>query len=113
MTLLTPREAGDQLKVTHWTINRMIKNGELPAVAIHAGKRTTYRIRAELLERWIMTRERTAKHTTQQPKRRTETKRPAKFDDVLTGDSDRSQVPEISARAHAGLSSDGPSGGCN
>lgn len=108
MRLLTCKEVAQELAVSHWTIKRLIHDGALPAVVIRAGKRTTYRVRAELLAKWVANRER--KVISRTPQRRTDTKRPAKFDDVLTGDADRSQVPEVSARAHAGLSSDEPSG---
>jgi len=111
MKLLSPKKVADELGVSHWTVGRLIRSGELPAVPLHIGKRVTYRVREETLQRWLANREgKSAKHVNGTRKRRTETKRPANFDGVLTGDADGPQVPEVSARAHAGLSSDEPSG---
>lgn len=59
MKLLTVEQvAKEHLAVSRSTVMRLIENGSLPAVCLHRGKRKAiYRIRPEVLERWIRDRE--------------------------------------------------------
>jgi len=97
--LLTPKEVAAELRVTHWTVGRLIRSGELPAVPLHTGKRVTYRIRWEMLERWVINREgKSAKQVIRTPRRQTETKRPVRFDNDLT-QGDRAKKNVCNSRA--------------
>lgn len=59
MRLLTPENVAENLAVSRSTVLRMIGDGSLPAVCLRRGKRkNVYRIREEILERWILSRER-------------------------------------------------------
>lgn len=59
MKLLTPERVADALSVSRSTVLRMIADGSLPAVCLRRGKRKgVYRVRQEILERWVLSRER-------------------------------------------------------
>lgn len=59
MKLLTPENVAESLAVSRSTVMRMISDGSLPAVCLRRGKRkAVYRVREEILERWVMSRER-------------------------------------------------------
>jgi excisionase family DNA binding protein len=59
LSLLSVQQAPAILGVSRTTVKRIIESGELRAVPIAKGARkTTYRIRAEVLERWVTVKER-------------------------------------------------------
>lgn len=59
MRLLTPENIAEALAVSRSTVLRMISDGSLPSVCLRKGKRKgVYRIREEVLERWVLSRER-------------------------------------------------------
>lgn len=59
MKLLTPETVAESLSISRSTVLRMIADGSLPAVCLRRGKRKgVYRVREEILERWIVSRER-------------------------------------------------------
>jgi excisionase family DNA binding protein len=58
MKLLKPESAAELLAISRSTLLRMIRDGVLPAVCMRSGKRKKiWRIRQEVLERWILTNE--------------------------------------------------------
>jgi excisionase family DNA binding protein len=58
MRLLTPETVAEQLAVSRSTVLRLIADGALPAVCLRRGKRkAVYRVREEVLERWVKDRE--------------------------------------------------------
>jgi excisionase family DNA binding protein len=62
MKLLSVEAAAEILSVSRQTIGRMILDGSLPAICLRAGRRQkTWRIRGELLEKWILRKEQETK----------------------------------------------------
>jgi excisionase family DNA binding protein len=56
--LLTPEAVAEQLAVSRSTVLRMIQDGALPAVCLRSGRRKkVWRVRQEVLEKWVMSRE--------------------------------------------------------
>ena len=56
--LLTLAQTADILAVSRQTVMRMISEGVLPAICLRSGKRKKiYRIRAEVLDRWLIDQE--------------------------------------------------------
>lgn len=53
-TWLTRREASDYVRVSEKMIAQVVKRGELPAYAIGSGAQ--YRLRAEDIDKWLMSR---------------------------------------------------------
>jgi excisionase family DNA binding protein len=65
--LLTPESVAEQLAVSRSTVLRMIADGALPAVCLRSGRRKkVWRVRQEVLEKWIISRERQVR-TSPQP----------------------------------------------
>jgi excisionase family DNA binding protein len=64
MKLLSVEEVAETLGVSRQTVSRMIAEGALPALCLRSGRRKkVWRVRAELLDRWILGKEReSAKH---------------------------------------------------
>lgn len=59
MKLLMPENVAEALAVSRSTVLRMVADGSLPAVCLRRGKRkAVYRIREEVLERWVLSKER-------------------------------------------------------
>ena len=57
--LLRPESVAKVLSVSRSTVLRMIADGVLPAVCLRRGKRkAVYRVRQEILDRWILSKER-------------------------------------------------------
>jgi excisionase family DNA binding protein len=57
--LLTPELVAEQLAVSRSTVLRMIVDKAIPVVCLRKGKRkAVYRIRQEVLDKWIISRER-------------------------------------------------------
>jgi excisionase family DNA binding protein len=57
--LLCVAETAEALGVSRQTVNRLIIEGSLPAICLRSGRRKkTWRIRAELLDKWILQKER-------------------------------------------------------
>jgi|LakMenEpi03Aug12_release.lakeMendotaPanAssembly.Ray.scaffolds.fasta_scaffold3350169_2 excisionase family DNA binding protein len=52
-TLLTPAEVGEILNLTPQTVRAMCDRGELDHVRIGTGKRTTYRIQRQFLDKLL------------------------------------------------------------
>jgi len=68
MKLLTPENVAESLSVSRSTVLRMISDGSLPAVCLRRGKRkAVYRIREEVLERWVVSKERQGVKTERKP----------------------------------------------
>ena len=62
MRLLTPEAVAEQLAVSRSTVLRLIGDGSLACVCLRRGKRkAVYRIRQEVLDRWVISKERAAK----------------------------------------------------
>ena len=60
--LLTPEVVAEQLAVSRSTVLRLIADGSLPAVCLRRGQRkAVYRIREEVLQKWILSKERQGK----------------------------------------------------
>ncbi len=85
----------------------MIHARELPAVPIRAGERTTYRIRPEVLKRWVLNKEgRGARQAPRKRGPRSDTKPNAVLDENLTRSNGGAQAPVITSRtldAHASV----------
>jgi excisionase family DNA binding protein len=59
MRLLTPEAVAEQLAVSRSTVLRMIQDKVIPVVCLRKGKRKgVYRVRQEVLDKWIINRER-------------------------------------------------------
>ena len=59
MKLLDPETVAQQLSVSRSTVLRLIADGAIPAVCLRRGRRkNVYRIRQEVLDRWIINKER-------------------------------------------------------
>lgn len=59
MKLLNLNDSAKIMGVSRQTTMRMITEGVLPAICLRSGKRKkVWRIREEVLERWILVRER-------------------------------------------------------
>lgn len=59
MKLLRPAEIAQVLAISRSSVMRMIDEGQLPAVMLRSGKRKkTYRVREEVLEKWVLSKER-------------------------------------------------------
>ena len=54
MRILTINEAADLIKVSKWTIYRMVEHRQIPFVKLPSG---TLRFRSESLEAWISKQE--------------------------------------------------------
>ena len=66
MRLLTAESVAEQLAVSRSTVLRMIADGALPAVCLRRGKRkAVYRVRQEVLDKWIISKERQVKRDPQ------------------------------------------------
>jgi len=64
--LLDPEQASELLGVSRSSVIRMIVDGQLPAVCLRSGRRKkVWRIRRELLEKWVIGKER--EHGRRQP----------------------------------------------
>jgi excisionase family DNA binding protein len=62
MKLLTPEDCADILSVSRSTILRMIADGSIPAICLRRGKKkAVYRVRQEVLEKWVSEWETTGK----------------------------------------------------
>jgi excisionase family DNA binding protein len=62
--LLTPENVADALAVSRSTVLRMIADGALPAVCLRSGRRKkVWRVREELLVKWIVAKEKQGKPT--------------------------------------------------
>jgi excisionase family DNA binding protein len=60
--LLTPEQVAEVLEVSRSTARRLLVEGVIPCVSIRSGKRkSVLRVREEILERWVMSRERERK----------------------------------------------------
>jgi excisionase family DNA binding protein len=60
--LLTPEQVAEVLEVSRSTARRLLIEGVIPCVSIRSGKRkSVLRVREEILERWVMSRERESK----------------------------------------------------
>lgn len=56
--LLTPEDVSEQLAVSRSTVLRLIADKAIPVICLRRGKRkAVYRIRQEILDRWILSRE--------------------------------------------------------
>jgi excisionase family DNA binding protein len=56
--LLTPKNVADILSISRSTVLRLIADGALVAVSIRRGKKkAVYRVRQEILDKWILSRE--------------------------------------------------------
>ncbi len=59
MGLLTPGQAAKRLNVARATLTSLITSGSLPAICLKQGKHERlFRIKEEVLERWLKERER-------------------------------------------------------
>lgn len=57
--LLTVQQVAAILNTSRGTVTRMVIEGQLPAIKLRSGKRKKmYRVRREVLDRWILTKER-------------------------------------------------------
>ena len=62
--LLSIEAVAEALDVSRQTVTRMIVDGQLPAVCLRAGRRKKiWRVRAEQLERWVVSKERETTRT--------------------------------------------------
>jgi excisionase family DNA binding protein len=51
--VLTVDEAAATLRVSKWSIYRLVESGQLPALRLGNGPRTPIRVDDEELERWL------------------------------------------------------------
>jgi excisionase family DNA binding protein len=59
MKLLTPEQIAETLSISRSSVRRLIIEGTLPAVCLRSGRRKkVYRVREEVLERWVAIKER-------------------------------------------------------
>jgi excisionase family DNA binding protein len=59
--LLTVSQVGYKLQLHESTIIKLITSGSIAAICVRCGRRKkTYRIRSEVLEKWIVNKEREA-----------------------------------------------------
>ena len=59
MKPLTPEDVAEQLAVSRSTVLRLITDKVIPVVCLRRGKhKAVYRIRQEMLDKWIISRER-------------------------------------------------------
>src|SRR5690348_557730 len=57
--LLDPEQASELLGISRSSVIRMIVDGQLPAVCLRSGRRKkVWRVRREVLEKWVMGKER-------------------------------------------------------
>jgi excisionase family DNA binding protein len=55
---LTIKQASEQLSLSRWTVTALLESGSLPGFIVKAGKKKRiWRIRADVLEQWIVARE--------------------------------------------------------
>jgi excisionase family DNA binding protein len=62
MKLLSVEAVAEILDVSRQTTNRMIVDGQLPAILLRSGRRKkVWRVRPEALERWLTDKEKQSK----------------------------------------------------
>jgi excisionase family DNA binding protein len=61
--LLTVGQVAFKLQLHESTIIKLISAGSIPALCVRSGKRKkTYRVRSEVLEKWLLSKERENQH---------------------------------------------------